>query len=470
MENKWRILSFAKTPSGASLRAAFESRAAAQCIGALSLNYPARFRGHATLCVMQPAETGTVGSEFPTQPHERPWLFGFLIAPDAVISIGLVGGALTFLLRNEGVDPARAASISALIALPHAIYFLWGPITDFWFKRRTWLMASAFAGAAVIAYAFHLPHLGSRLAVCLLFIGASIAVLTPAACGGMMGTLRSELNRRRAGSFYQSGSLAIGAITIFALASLSSRFSYGVLGLVVAVLIVLPSLSALATPSQSVISEHTPRQTIARILREFKSTFLRWEAIPYTLMIASPCGSGAMIGLLGELARDYGVTGQQVAWLNGLAGALLTSAGALAASLIPIRVRAPIAFLISGLVNAATLAVLALGQLRPAVYLAGTVLYLFTVGACYAFFTGVALEFLGGSGKSGSARYSIINSLGNLPVAYMAYLDGRAYAHWGPRAMPAADAILSATAAILLLAHFVFSRRYKQSKLAAAPD
>ena len=77
---------------------------------------------------------------------------------------------------------------------------------------------------------------------------------------------------------------------------------------------------------------------------------------------------------------------------------------------------------------------------RPAVYFTGTVLFLFTIGACYALFTAVALEFLGGSGKSGSARYSIINSLGNLPVAYMAYLDGRSYAHWGPRAMPAADA------------------------------
>ena len=66
-----------------------------------------------------------------------------------------------------------------------------------------------------------------------------------------------------------------------------------------------------------------------------------------------------------------------------------------------------------------------------------------------------SLEFLGGSGKSGSSRYSIINSLGNLPVAYMSYLDGRAYAHWGPRGMPGVDALLSVAGATLLLAHFV---------------
>ena len=154
---------------------------------------------------MQSAEIDGVGGESPPPRRERPWLFALLIAPDAVISLGLVGGALTFLLRNEGVDPARAASISALIALPHAIYFLWGPITDFWFQRRTWLIGSAFAGAAVITCAFRLPHLGSRLAVGLLLVAACIAVLSPAACGGMMGTLRGEINRRRASSAYQTG-------------------------------------------------------------------------------------------------------------------------------------------------------------------------------------------------------------------------------------------------------------------------
>jgi len=166
------------------------------------------------------------------------------------------------------------------------------------------------------------------------------------------------------------------------------------------------------------------------------------------------------------VAADYGVSGNQVAWMNGLAGALLTAAGAVAASLIPIRIRAPIAYLISGLVNAATLAVLAFGPLRPAVYFTGTVLYLFSIGVSYAMFTAVALEFLGGSGKSGSSRYAIINSLGNLPVAYMAFLDGRSYAHWGPRAMPGADAVLSAIGATLLLTHFVVSRRRTLPKVA----
>ncbi len=400
----------------------------------------------------------------PVAAIERPWLFSFLIAPGAVIAIGLVNGALSYLLRLEGVDPGRAASIVALLGLPHTIYFLWGPLTDFWMRRRTWLMMAAFAAGATLSVAFHQVHLASTRSVALLFLAACFGEFAVAACGGMMGTLRSEVNRRRASSFYQAGSLAFGAVAVFVLVSLASRFSLRGLGWIVAAMVALPGLVAFATPAQSLVGEHTARETAARIWSEFKSTFLRWEAIPYTLLVTSPCCSGALIGLLPALAADYGVTGQQVAWINGLAGALLTAAGALTASLIPVRIRAPIAFLIAGLLNAAAMAVLSLGRQTPAIYFTGNVLFLFTIGAGYALFTGVVLEFLGGSGKSGSARYAIINSLGNLPVAYMAFLDGRGYAHGGPRAMPGIDAILSVAGISFLLAHFVLSRRRKQAQ------
>lgn len=409
---------------------------------------------------MRSASFPEVDAQSASPPRERPWLFNFLIAPDAIVTIGLINGALFYLLRNEGVEPARGAGIVALLSLPHAIYFLWGPLTDFWLRRRTWLIIMAVISAAVLLVAFHRPHLASTSAVILLFLGACVCEFTVAACGGIMGTLRSDVNRRRAGAYYQSGSLAFGGLAMFVLVSLAARFSLGGLGWVLAALVAVPSLSALAAPPEPALREYAARGTGARIWREFKSTFLRWEAIPYTLLITFPMSSGAMIGLLPGLARDYGVSGAQVAWINGIAGALLMAAGAVAATLIPTRIRAPIAYLTAGLVNAATLAILAIGPQRPVVYFTGTVLFLFTIGGCYAMFTGVLLEFLGDSGKSGSARYSIINSLGNLPVAYMSGLDGLGAAHWGPRAMPGVNALVSAAGASLLLAHFVMSRRH----------
>src|ERR1035437_4506558 len=144
---------------------------------------------------MQPAAGTEAELAFPPASNERPWLFNFLIAPMAVMSIGLVGGALSYLLRREGVDPAHGASIVALVSLPHAIYFLWGPITDFWLRRRTWLLLAAAAAAAALLVAFYQPRLGSSRPVSFIFLGLCFGGLVVAACGGIMGTLRSEWSR-----------------------------------------------------------------------------------------------------------------------------------------------------------------------------------------------------------------------------------------------------------------------------------
>ena len=42
---------------------------------------------------------------------ERPWLFGVLIAPVAVFSNGLISGALSYLLRRQGVSIGRSSQI-----------------------------------------------------------------------------------------------------------------------------------------------------------------------------------------------------------------------------------------------------------------------------------------------------------------------------------------------------------------------
>jgi PAT family beta-lactamase induction signal transducer AmpG len=402
---------------------------------------------------MQEADLEHATGLNPSMPRERPWLFGLLIAPMAVLSNGLISGALSYLLRRQGVGIGRSSEIIALLILPQSIYFLWSPITDFWIRRRTWLIVGAIGAALTLVAAFHGGRLDTPSAVTLMFLSACFGQLIVSSCGGMMGTLHSELNRRRQRSFR--------ALGIFALASLAEKFSMGPLGWITAALIALPSLAALAAPEQSQQLEEGIRQTFARIWGEFKDTFLCWRAVPYTLIMLFPMCSGAAIGLLPGIAQDYGLTGQQMAWMNGIGGALLTAAGSLAATLIPARTRASVAYLSVGLVNEAIIAILWLGPLRPSTYFVGATLYLFTIGACYALFTAVVLEFLGQSGKSGCARYSIINSLGNVPVAYMTAVDGRGGKLWGARGLAGTDAVVGAIGGAILLAYFLTRKRTK---------
>ncbi len=400
-----------------------------------------------------------VAGPYTSTQKERPWLFGLLVAPNAVLAFGIISGVLSYLLRRQGVSIGRSSEIIALLILPQTIYFLWSPITDFWIRRRSWLIVGAIGSALTLAIAFHGSRLDTPSSVALMFLSACFGQLIVSSCGGMMGTLRSEVIRRKASSVYQSGALAFGALGVFVLARLAEQMGMGPLGWIAAALIALPAFAALAAPEQPRAQEHGIRETFACIWQEFKATFFRWRAVPYTLLMLFPMASGALIGLLPGIAQDYSVSGQQMAWMNGLAGALLTASGSLAATLIPARIRASVAYLSVALFNESLLVILWLGPLNSSTYFIGATLYLFTIGTCYALFTAVVLEFLGQSGKSGCGRYSIINSLGNVPVVYMTALDGRGAKIWGARGLAATDAVMGGIGAAILLTYFLTRKR-----------
>lgn len=395
----------------------------------------------------------------------RPWLFAVLGTPLTVVIYGLVGGVLSLLLRSQDVSPARVASIIALLNLPQTIYFLWSPLTDFWIRRRTWLILAACVTAVVMFLAFQRPQLAAPGTVALLFVGACVNQLMVSACGGILGSIPNETDRRRASSFYQGGGLAIGGATVFLFAVLSGHLSVSALGWVVAFLLSVPSLTALLAPEQLVVGGHTFAETFRRIGHEFKRTFWRWKTIPYVLLLVAPGGSGAMLLLLPSLASDYHISSSQVAWINGFGGALLSAAGATLPALFSNRMSAPVVFILMMLLNAMASALLWVLPLQPICYLIGAAAILFAIGAGYAAFTMVVLDFLGDSGKSGATRYSLINSVGNIPVIYMAVVDGKGYEWWGTRGMPGIDALASTIVALLLLAYFLLRAR----PVAAAP-
>jgi len=395
---------------------------------------------------------------------DRPWLFAFLIAPSAVVANGVIGGGvLAYLLIQQGIGTGRQSHMLFLLGLPTWLYFLWSPITDFFVRRRTWVLMGGVLAAAAMAASFHQPSLSSGAALSLMLLSACCSQLVVSSCGGMMGTMRAERSRRLAGSFYQAGGMGFGALAVWGIIKLS-HLGAGreVLGLAAAAMIGMPTLFAFAAPKQEVISEGTFAGTMDRIWAECKTTFWRLEALPYIGCMVFPMASGAAIQLLPGVATQYGVNGDSVAWVNGALGGVLMAAGSASASILPTRVRASVMYMIVSLVNCATLCVLWLGPLRASTYYVGAILYLFTIGTCYAMFTAVLLEFMGHSGKSGSGRYSVINSLGNVPVQYMLLVDGWGGDRWGGRGLAGAEAVVGAVGAVILLAYFLTRRQADQ--------
>jgi PAT family beta-lactamase induction signal transducer AmpG len=400
--------------------------------------------------------TAGAGELVRVEASERPWIFGLLIAPSAVLANGVVqGGALGYLLSRQGIGSGGQAHMIFLLALPTSLYFLWSPITDFFVRRRTWVLLGGLLAAVLMAAGFHQRNLSGRGAMVLMLISACCVQLVVSSCGGMMGALRLERSKQVAGSCYQAGSMGFGALAASLLVWMSSRTSQDMLGLMAAAMIGIPALFALAAPKQETIVTHGLGETMHRVWTECKATFFRKEAIPYLALLTFPMASGSAVGLLTGVASQYRVSGDNVAWINGLLGGLLVAAGSAVTAMVGKRARVPVKYMVVALMNCAAMAVLWLGPLRPWTYLIGVLLYLFTVGSCYAMATAVFLEFMGASGKSGSGRYSVINSLGNVPVLYMALVDGWGGDRWGGRGLAGAECVVGAAGAMALLAYFL---------------
>lgn len=85
-----------------------------------------------------------------------PCLFSLLILPLGIVVVGFNFTALPLLLAQAGVPVGRIASISSIVNLPGVIGFLFAPVVDIKFRRRTWLVMATFATALSVCLYFPL--------------------------------------------------------------------------------------------------------------------------------------------------------------------------------------------------------------------------------------------------------------------------------------------------------------------------
>ena len=92
-----------------------------------------------------------------------------------------------------------------------------------------------------------------------------------------------------------------------------------------------------------------------------------------------------------------------------------------------------------------------------------TLAYAFILGMSYAAFSSVALEAIGRG--AAATKYTLLASLSNMPIAYVTYIDGWAYARWG------ASTMLDVWAALGVIGVLVFAAatRIGRGGRAAAP-
>jgi hypothetical protein len=350
---------------------------------------------------------------------------------------------LPFLLAKAGVPVDRIASIDSIVNLPGVLGLLVAPVVDIKLRRRTWLAIGTFgtAGAACLYF----PLIGAAHVIVmtvLIFCGGMVTFLVVAACGGLMVRLLSATDQSKAAAWTQVGVLGGGALSGAIVLWLVARMPLVAAGFCFAVLIALLGFLPFTIPEPAPEPSPWFQGRLATIGKEMwalvRSRERRWG----TLLLLSPCSTGAAQSLLPAIASHYEVGASGVMWINGVGGAGALALGALCGTLIPGDWDRRLTYAAAGVTNALA-AIVLLSANRPSVYLAGTVFYLATEGLCWARSVALIVDIVGPEARDASTLYSLLNAAVTIPLLYMIWLDGVGFRHFGTHGLLVTDAALN---------------------------
>ena len=379
----------------------------------------------------------------PTQRRwPAPWVFSLLILPLGMV-VGFNSTPLPFLLAKADVPVGRIATVSAIASLPGVVGLLIAPIVDIKLRRRTWLAIGVFGTA--IAACIYFPLIGAShlvLMTALIFAGGMVTYLVMAACGGLMVRMLTSTDQSKAAAWIQVGLLGGGALGGAIVLWLVARMPLIAAGCCFAVLTALVGYIPFTIPERTPEPSPWVRGRFVALRKEMWGLARSRERLWGSLLLLSPCATGAAQSLLPAIAPHYDVGGTGVMWINGIGGGVALALGALCSTLVPGNWDRRFTYAAAGVTNALA-AVLLLAANRPSVYLAGTAFYLATEGLCAARGVALIVEIVGPEARDPSTLYSLLNAAVSLSIVYVTWLDGVGFHYFGMRGLLLTDAGLN---------------------------
>ena len=379
-----------------------------------------------------------------------PWLFAIAALPYGAFN-GVIALALPYLLRSDRVTLPQIASALAVIQSPAIWYFLWAPIVDLRFRKRTWVLLLAVASAICATAALHFGVATGLSAITTLFvIGSILNQPISSALGGLVSTVMPEKLQSRTAGWGQAGNLGGGALAGGLALWVSVRWPGAAMAAVVGALVALPALIVLAIdePRRAPASVATRMAGVRTELAEMVRRREVWFAF---LLFVSPAGSGALTALFPAAAVEYGASAGAVIWAVGVGGAALMAGGALAGGFVCERYDRWLIYPAVGVMAALSAGVMALMPLTPTTFILGSLSYALVTGFSYSAFMAIALELLGSESAGPGTQFTLCIAATNAPMVYMLWIDGAAHARFGVHGMLIADAVANGVAGILLV-------------------
>lgn len=381
----------------------------------------------------------------PAEPSRaRIYFYIFLFALMAIpygLSNAIIAVIIPYRMRTAGYSVETIGLFFSVLMAPTYLQFIYSPLADCRFSKRTWLVLSAMASAVCFAlpeyWSTHSHY--SPLMLGVILLGQVASGLYICSIAGLNSALLSGRDRDHAASWRVAGTVVGNLLgTILALRP-EQPGSPTVNALLFAVLSLLPGLAALLLrppPRQAPQAGPHFVTEVGQLRRDPRF----WITL---LLSVSPSCAAGLIGLFSALAVDFHATPQHVVLANGTLGSLALALGSvLGGHLGGWGDRRTLYVACSASLSMVATAMVFL-PLASSVYLSGVLIYSFVCGISYALFDMMVIDLIRNDSRYAATKYGLFISLGNLPVAYVTYINSRFHHQFGARSVFLTDALLN---------------------------
>lgn len=400
----------------------------------------------------------------PAERSAHPWVYLLLILPFGGTS-GFLTVALTYQLKQGGVEDAAIAALVALSYLPHTWKVLWAPLVDSTLTRQRWYLAAAVVCAAGLwGTGLAASPVNGQVAMgwltTLVLLSNTAITFLAMSVESLMAAATPDDQKGRAAGWFQAGNLGGmglgGGLCLWLMQS--QQWSTGASAALLAGLGLACSAGLLFVHEPPATQRHASLLANARALGAGLWGLVRSRVGALAVLICFlPIGSGAAQNLWSVVAGDWQADADTVALVNGALGGLVSAAGCLAGGWVCDRIDRRIAYCGFGALLAGCAAGMALSPHTAAAFVAWTSLYAFIVGLLYAGYSAVVLEAIGR--QAAATKYNLLASLSNMPIAYMTWFNGWLSERWGPNRMLLGEAAVGVLGLLLFGVAAAASRR-----------
>jgi MFS family permease len=396
-----------------------------------------------------PAHTAAVSGSV-IRPNSHPSVYAGLYLPLGAVN-GYLSVAIAYQLSQAGVSAESIGVLIALYFMPHTWKFLWAPIVDMTLSSKRWYLIGAMLSTlGVLAMAVCSAPPVNLTALTVAAVLASLATtLLGMAVEALVAHSTSPDQQGRAGGWLQAGNFAGSGLGGGAALWLATHVGHAwITGAVLGACFLLCCLGltlirdSYRRPREAGIATGT-----LNVLRDVWSVTRSARGYLALLVLFLPIGSAGASALFSVIPDDWHTSATTVELVNGTLSGLIALLGCLAGGYLSDLINRKLAYVAYGLLLGLCALAMALTPHDQANYILFVLLYSFISGLCYAGFSAVTLEAIGGG--AAATKYNVFACLANMPTAYLAAIEGWARTHHGVNAFLYVDFAAPVFAALI---------------------